>query len=125
MSLLLDAGALIAFERGSRTVQAFLERAVRSGVSVRTTTGVIAQVWRRPDAQAKLSRLLRGVEEVPLSSDSGRRTGILLGRAKVADVVDGSLVDTARDGDEILTSDADDLVHLAQAAEKTLIITPI
>ena len=125
MSLLLDAGAFIAFERGNRTVQAFLERAARSGEAVRTTVGVIAQVWRRGSAQSKLSRLLRGVAEVPMDGASGRRTGILLGRAKLADVVDGALIDAARDGDEILTSDWNDLVRLAAAAEKTLIITPI
>ncbi|MBX3227445.1 MAG: hypothetical protein KIT84_13910 [Labilithrix sp.] len=116
---------MIAFERGSRVVQAFLERAQRSGEQVRTTTGVVAQVWRRPAAQARLSRLLRGVEEVALDRDRARRTGVLLGAAHVDDVVDGSLVDAGRDGDEILTSDPDDLIRLASAAGKTLIITRI
>jgi hypothetical protein len=39
MTLVLDAGALIAYENGDRTVRAFLERAGRDGVGVRTTTG--------------------------------------------------------------------------------------
>jgi hypothetical protein len=125
VSLLLDAGALIAFERGSRVVQAFLERAARGGEPVRTTAGVVAQVWRRPSVQSRLARLLRGVEEVPLESAGARRTGILLGVAKRVDVVDASLIDLARDGDEILTSDPGDLAALAYAAGKTLIITPV
>ncbi|MBX3192912.1 MAG: hypothetical protein KF819_38360 [Labilithrix sp.] len=125
MTLLLDAGAFIAFERGSRVVQAFLERAQRGGEPVRTTAGVVAQVWRRPAAQATLSRLLRGIEELPLESSGARRTGVLLGVAKRTDVVDGSLVDAARDGDEILTSDPGDLVALARAAGKTLLVTRI
>jgi hypothetical protein len=35
------------------------------------------------------------------------------------------LVDIARSGDEILTSDTDDLVMLARAARKELVITPV
>ncbi len=68
---------------------------------------------------------MRGVEEVPLESAGARRTGILLAVAKRVDVVDASLIDLARDGDEILTSDPGDLAALAFAAGKTLIITPV
>jgi hypothetical protein len=125
MSLFLDAGALIAFERGSRVVQAFLQRAHRNGEPVRTTTGVIAQVWRKPATQSALARLLTGVEERPFTSESARRTGILLGKARHADVVDAALIDAALDGDEILTSDPDDISRLAEAAGKTLIVTPV
>lgn len=125
MSLLLDAGALIAFERGSRTVQAFLERAQRAGEPVRTTTTVIAQVFRKPAAQVALTRLLRGVDEQSLDGERARKTGALLSAAECSDVVDGSLVEAARDGDEILTSDPDDILALATAAKKTLIVTRV
>jgi hypothetical protein len=99
MSLLLDAGAFIAYEHGSRVVQAFLERAWRNGEPVRTTTGVVAQVWRKPSTQAKLARLFKGVEELNFDAARARSTGVLLGHAKHFDVVDGSLVEAARDGD--------------------------
>lgn len=125
MSLMLDAGALIAYEHGDRVVQAFLERANRQGELVRTTTTVVAQVFRRPAAQAKLARLLRGVFEVALDSERARRTGILLQGAKRADVVDASLVEAVRDGDEVLTSDVNDIVRLATAAGKTVIVTRV
>jgi predicted nucleic acid-binding protein len=125
LSLLLDAGALIAFERGSRTVQAFLERAQRAGEPVRTTTTVIAQVFRKPAAQVALTRLLRGVDEQSLDGERARKTGALLSAAECSDVVDGSLVEAARDGDEILTSDPDDILALATAAKKTLIVTRV
>jgi hypothetical protein len=125
MSLVLDAGALIALDRGSRVVRAFLERAQRSSISVRTTTAVVAQVWRKRATQARLAMVLRGVEEIALDQAASRRIGELLGLAKRVDVVDGSLVDAARDGDEILTSDPDDVIALANAAGKTLIVTRI
>lgn len=125
MSLVLDTGALLAYERGSRTVRAFLERARRTGTTVRTTTGVVAQAWRGGPTQARSAMLLRGVEEVELSRVRARRVGILLGTACRADVVDGSVVEAAHDGDEILTSDQGDLLTLAEASKKTLVITPV
>jgi len=125
MSLVLDAGALIAYERGSRTVQAFLERAYRQSDDVCTTTAVVAQGWHGDPRQVLLARLLRGVDERELTSDQARRVGRLLRQAGTADVVDGTLVDVADDGDEILTSDPDDLRRLAAAAGKRVIVTRV
>lgn len=125
MTLILDAGALMAYERGDRTVQAFLIRAHAVRRDVRTTTGAVAQVWRDGARQARLASLLRGVDEAVLDQPSARRVGLLLGAAGIADVIDGSVVDAAVDGDEILTSDQDDIARLALAGDKTLIITPV
>jgi hypothetical protein len=125
VSLVLDAGALVAFEKGNRVVRAFLERAARDGVAVRTSTAVVAQVWRGGARQTDLARLLRGVDEVELTRERARSGGKLLGSAGTADVVDGALVDVAVDGDEILTSDPDDIAHLAEKAKKTIIITRV
>jgi hypothetical protein len=40
-------------------------------------------------------------------------------------VVDGSIVDAARDGDEMLTSDPDHIAVLVVASGKTLVLTRI
>ena len=125
MSLVLDAGALIAYERGSRTVQAFLERAHRHSEDVRTTTAVVAQTWHGDPKQARLAMLLRGVDERNLTSDQARLVGRLLRQAGTADVVDGTIVDIANDGDEILTSDPADIRALALTAAKKLLITRV
>lgn len=125
MSLILDAGALIAYERRDRTVRAFLERAERTETPVLTTAGVVAQVWRDPARQARLARLLRGVDEVELTRSRGRAVGTLLGASRSVDVVDGSVVDAAEDGDEILTTDPGDITPLATVAGKTVIVTPV
>jgi hypothetical protein len=122
--LVLDTGALLAYDRGDRTVQAFLERASRNRIGVVTTTGAVAQAWRS-GRQARLASLLRGVREVELDSQQARRVGRLLGVAGMADVVDGSVVDTAADGAEILTSDPGDIVALAEASGKTVIVTRV
>ncbi|MGQ0775655.1 MAG: hypothetical protein ACT4NY_14760 [Pseudonocardiales bacterium] len=125
MTLILDAGALLAYEQGDRTVRAFLERASRTGVDVRTTSGAVAQVWRDGARQVRLVLLLRGLLEVELTREGARRIGTLLGRARQCDVIDASLVDAAADGDEILTTDPDDITALAQHSHKNLIITRV
>lgn len=63
-----------------------------------------------------LAKLLDGVVVVPLDDGLGRRAGVLLARAGSHDVVDAALVLLADDGDEVLTSDVDDLTSLAVAA---------
>lgn len=125
MTLILDAGALMAYEQGDRTVRAFLERASRTGVDVRTTSGAVAQVWRDGACQARLALLLRAVLEVELTRERARRVGLLLGHARQRDVVDASLVDAAADGDEILTTDPGDVTALAQHSGKQLVVTRV
>ena len=125
MTLVLDAGALLAYDRGDRIVRAHLERASRTGTGVLTTTGAVAQVWRNGAKQARLALLLRGVAEVEFGRVQARQVGLLLGLAGCSDVVDGSIVDAATDGDEILTSDPGDIEALAIASGKTLIVTHI
>lgn len=125
MSLVLDAGALIAYERGSRTVQAFLERANRHSEDVRTTTAVVAQTWHGDPKQARLAMLLRGVDERTLTGEQARLVGRLLRQSGTADVVDGTIVDIADDGDEILTSDPTDIRALALSAGKKVLVTRV
>lgn len=123
MSLVLDAGALLGYERGDLNVRALVRRAGQTGTDLRTTTGVVAQVWRNGSRQARLALLLRGVLEIELGPAEARRVGTMLGHARTADVIDASIVDVAVDGDEILTSDPKDIANLAAASGKTLIIT--
>lgn len=125
MALLLDAGAFIAYERGSPVVRALLIRARTEETPVRTTCGVVAQVWRGDPRQARLAMLLNGVAQLPIDPDASHRIGVLLGRSSLTDVVDASLVDLAQPGDEILTTDPKDLSALAHSASKGLVITPI
>lgn len=77
---------------------------------------MVGQVWRGGPRQARLSSLLAGVEIAALDEELGRRAGVLLAAAGRSDVVDAALVLLADDGDEIMTSDPDDLTALAVAA---------
>lgn len=118
MTLLLDAGALIALDRNDREAWRRLECARRQGEDVCSHGGVVGQAWRAgAPRQARLARALAGVDVRPLDHALGRAAGELLGRARMGDVIDAALVLLARDGDVILTSDTADIERLAEAAD--------
>ena len=59
MSLVLDAGALVAAERGDRDVLALFKQELLAGRAPLTHVGVVGQFWRGSSGrQAKLARLL-------------------------------------------------------------------
>ena len=125
MTLILDAGAFVAVERNDREVIALIKRELQAGRAPLTHGGIVGQVWRGGSGrQAGLARLLAGVEVAPLDDELGRRAGLLLRSSRTRDVVDAALVLLARDGDELLTSDAGDLLPLALAAGTELEILP-
>lgn len=117
MSIVLDAGALVAVERNDRDMIALIKRERQHDRAPSTHGGVIGQVWRGGRGrQANLARLIRGVDVRPLDEDFGRRIGVLLGASAGDDVTDAGVVLLAADGDEIYTSDSSDLRSLAEAA---------
>lgn len=126
MSLVLDAGALVAAERGDRDMIALIKHERLEGRAPLTHGGVVGQVWRGgTERQATLARLLPGVEVVPIDDTLGRRAGVLLGVAGMDDVIDAAVVLLAVDGDVICTSDPTDLILLAEAAGTHLELVPV
>lgn len=126
MSLLLDAGAFMAVERGDRDVIALVKRERLARRAPLTHGGVVAQVWRGGSGrQVQIARLLAGVDVRPLDEELGKKAGVLLGRSRTSDVLDAALVHLAADGDEILTSDTEDLRVLAEAAGVHVDIVPV
>ncbi len=122
-ALVLDAGALMATDRGDRSMVAKLAAAQQHGIELRSNVMVVAQVWRdRQARQAALARLLRAVDVRAISHEDGRQAGVLLGQAGTADPVDATVVLLARPGDRILTSDPKDLTRLASAAGNAAVI---
>lgn len=126
MRLILDAGALVAVERGDREVVALIKRELTAGRAPVTHGGVVGQVWRGGSGrQAPLARLLPGLEIVGIDEALGRRAGLLLGKAHRSDVVDAALVVLAADGDSVLTSDVQDLRRLVEAADTHVDLVPV
>ena len=118
--LVLDAGALIALDRGDKRMIALLQRALAQGRTFRVPAGVVGQVWRDGRVQATLARFLRSeeVEVVPLDEQLARACGELCGATGSPDVIDASVVILARERrDPIITSDPSDLRRLDPAAQ--------
>jgi hypothetical protein len=115
-AIVFDAGALIALERGDRSVAAQLATAAKSGTEVVTSATCIAQVWRAPARQARLARALAGFLEHDLDARGTRECGALLARSETRDIADAAVSLLVEDGDTILTSDPRDIERLLDAA---------
>lgn len=115
MSVILDAGALIAIERADRATAAVIEVARQADRVVVVPAGVVGQVWRGGGRQARLARLLgaRGVLVEPLTDAGARAAGVLCGAAGTTDVIDASVVIAARrHRAPVISSDRRDLERL-------------
>ncbi len=117
MTLILDAGALIALDRNDRAMWRRLKTSLLAASVPVTHGGIVGQAWRGTGPrQAMLARALEAIDVRALTGSLGRRAGELLGRSRTSDVIDAALVLLADDGDEIVTSDADDITPLARLA---------
>jgi hypothetical protein len=113
--LILDEGAFLSAARGNETVAAMVKHEREQGRVPLTNGGVVAQVWRDGRVkQALVAKLLANVDVAPIDDRLGRRAGRLLARTGTSDAIDASLICLAADGDDILTSDPDDLRDLAR-----------
>lgn len=118
--LTLDAGALIAFEKGDRGIRATVRDALAEGRVITVPAGALAQTWRDGARQALLARLMAsdGVHIEALDEGLARAAGRLCGLTRTQDVVDASVVVGAKiRGDAIFTSDVDDLRQLDAEVE--------
>lgn len=109
--VVLDAGALIAVDRGDRRIIRLLELAQ----DIHVPAGALAQAWRNPARQVRLVRVLssEGVAIHPLDAASARAAGQLCAATATSDVVDATVVLVARVVEGVtLTSDPDDLRRL-------------
>ena len=115
----LDAGALIALDRGNVRVRSMVAEAMSRGQEVRVPSAVVAQVWRNPAGQARLAKFLRNpnVQHVSMDLLMAKASGLLCRATGTADVVDAAVAVCARlHDDEVVTSDPDDLRRLVDPA---------
>ena len=108
----LDAGALIAIERGDRRARALLSDRARSLI---VPAPVLAEVWREGARQARLAAVVHAQRTViePFDGHLAQAAGVLLGRSGTSDVPDASVVLAARlHGALVVTTDAADIRRL-------------
>lgn len=125
MSVVYDAGVLVAADRNDRRVWADHRARLEFAVAPVTTAPVVAQVSRSP-RQAQLRRFLRGCDVADFSAREAHEVGSLLARAEMSDVVDAHVVVTATSGPSvILTSDPEDLQRLASLLSAPIRVQPL
>jgi predicted nucleic acid-binding protein len=114
---MLDAGLLIAIERGDRQARAWIAKALTLGVALSVPVTVIAELWRGGAHSARVARVLSFCEIDELDAATARRAGELLATTHGCETLDAVLVASAATRhDAVLTGDPDDLRPLAQAA---------
>ena len=118
MTLVLDAGALIALDRNDRAMWVRLKGLLEAREVAVTHGGIVGQVWRGGPRQARLATALAGIDVRPLDEHLGRAAGELMGTTRTSDVVDAALALLAAGGDEIVTLDRDDFAILAAATDR-------
>lgn len=119
-TLILDSGALIAFERADERMRALLRAAIATDRRIVVPAGVVAQVFRGGPRQVALRSLLgTPIVEVPaLDRVLAEAVGVLCGRSRTSDVIDASVVLHARqERSVVLTSDPADLLRIDPGLE--------
>lgn len=114
----LDAGGLIALDRDDRRVVVLLARARETGAQVTVPAPALAQAIRRPERQARLSRLIRqpGTDVIALDRVDATHIGRLLAASRTSDIADAHVVICARRASQpVVTSDPSDLRQLDPA----------
>lgn len=118
MRAILDAGAFVAIDRDDRAVAAMIHRLQQRKIPLLTSGAVVGQVYRNGSRQVNLARTLEGVNVLPIDRAVGKQIGLLLGRAQVADAVDGHVALLTSNGDRVFTSDRRD-IEILLAANRT------
>jgi predicted nucleic acid-binding protein len=111
----LDAGALIAVDRGDRRMLELLARARQVSATVTVPATALAQAMRDPVRQVRLIRLVRQTTTkiVDLDRADAIAVGRILARTRSADIADAHVALTARRaGQAVVTSDPADLRRL-------------
>jgi hypothetical protein len=108
--LTLDAGALIAYERGNERIREILTVAYARGLVPTIPAIALAEVWRGDAKDARVARLLKASSIEPVDQQLARAAGSLRRSAPGSGTVDACIaVGVRRRLDAIATSDPDDM----------------
>jgi hypothetical protein len=122
-AFVLDAGALIAFERSEEWIDAFLDEAIEEGDEILIPASVLAQVWRGGPRSARLAKLMAGSKSDYLDEARAKEVGERLGSRGMSDIADAHVVCCALDRNaDLITSDPDDMEALAGPKENLILV---
>jgi predicted nucleic acid-binding protein len=121
--LTLDAGALIAYERGEERVREILAVAYARGLVPTIPAVALAEVWRGDAKDARVARLLKACSIEVVDERLARSAGRLRRGTPGVSTIDACIaVGVSRRGDAIATSDAEDMRRLLGADLTILVV---
>jgi len=124
-AVVYDAAVLVAADRNDRRAWAEHKARLEFGIVPSVPAPVVAQV-SRSFQQAQLRRFLTGCAVVPLGEGEAHEAGRLLGKTRIADVIDAVMVTVAlRQNAIILTSDPADIKRLVRASGRDVPVISI
>lgn len=89
-----------------------IAQARSTNATLTVPAGCVAQAWRNPSRQARLSSLLRltNVDVIPMDDGEARRIGLLLSATETSDVIDAHVAICAHRLDHtVVTGDPKDI----------------
>ena len=108
--LTLDAGALIAYERGEARIREILATAYARGLVPTIPAIALAEVWRGDAKDARVARLLKASAIETVDERLAREAGRLRRATQDAGAIDACIaVGVRRRRDAIATSDPEDM----------------
>jgi predicted nucleic acid-binding protein len=108
--LTLDAGALIAYERGDDRIREILAVAYARGLVPTIPAIVLAEVWRGDARDARVARLLKASSIEAVDERLARTAGSLRRRTPGSGTIDACIaVGVRRRRDAIATTDPNDM----------------
>lgn len=108
--LTLDAGALIAYERGDERIREILAVGYSRGLVPTIPAVALAEVWRGDAKDARVARILKACSVEVTDERLARAAGSLRRATPGADTIDACVaVGVRRRGDAIATSDPRDM----------------
>jgi hypothetical protein len=118
-SVVLDAGALIAIERGDREVLALCKITNDEGGQLVVPAGAVGQAWRDGARQVRIARVIGARETIePLDLNVAKLAGSYCGYAGTSDVIDATVVIAAHlHKAKVISSDERDLKRLDAGIE--------
>ena len=112
-SLTLDAGALIAYERGGQRIREILTVAYARGLVPTIPAIALAEVWRGDAKDARIAGLLKACSIEAVDERLAREAGRLRRATSGAGTVDACIaVGVSKRRDAIATSDTGDMRRL-------------
>jgi len=122
VTIIFDAGALIAAERNDSRLATLIHAAFKTRTPILIPTVVIAETWRGSKKHPRIASVLKAATAEPeLSSTLAREVGALIAAAGCVGIVDATVtaLAAAHLPATVVTSDPNDIQQFASATGRT------